>query len=187
MGTWVAIAIGLFVLGSIMALKPSGVDVRLDKLRMTARRLELNPKLVACPDWIRGRNNEYGKGMMGQYALILDDMKFPETRYQVIDGELRPDSTSGTQIEVNDGAQGNAGTQDVTYRLDHEPLNLPASITPFVKAVYTKANSLVVFWEDSGYVKPNTNPNYDPQHIEPDLLALKAAMYQWAQKLANKG
>ncbi len=53
MGLWIAVAIVLFVLGSMMALKPSGIDQRLDKLRMTARRLGLNPKLVACPDWVK--------------------------------------------------------------------------------------------------------------------------------------
>ena len=184
MGTWVAIAIGLFVLGSIMALKPSGVDLRIDKLRMCARRLELNPKLITCPDWIRGRGNEFGRGMIGQYALVLDDMKLPESRYQVIDGKLRPDSS------FSDTAQ-SANTQDVDYKevdysLDNEVLNLPTAIEPLVKAVYSKANSVVVFWDDSGYAKPNSNPNYDAEHIEPDLLALKQRMLDWAQKLSQK-
>ena len=43
MGVWIVIAIILFVLGSMMALKPSGIDMRLDTLRLTARKLELNP------------------------------------------------------------------------------------------------------------------------------------------------
>ena len=101
MGTWIAIAIGMFVLGTIMALKPSVVDMRLDKLRMTARRLELNPKVVACPDWVRGRNNEFGKGMIGQYSLIMDDMKFPETHYQVVDGVLRLENAQAQGSDVN--------------------------------------------------------------------------------------
>lgn len=79
MGVWIAIAIVLFVLGSMMALKPSGIDQRLDKLRMTARRLQLNPKLVACPDWVRGKDNEYGRGMLGQYGLVLDKVQLPYT------------------------------------------------------------------------------------------------------------
>ncbi|MDE0843806.1 MAG: hypothetical protein OSA85_07065, partial [Psychrobacter pacificensis] len=66
MGTLIGVIIVLFVLGSMMALKPNGIDQRLDKLRMTARRLQLNPKLVACTDWIKGRDNEYGRGMLGQ-------------------------------------------------------------------------------------------------------------------------
>lgn len=182
MGTWIAIAIGLFVLGSIMALKPGGVEVRLDKLRMNARRLELHPKLIACPEWIRGRNNEYGRGMIGQYSLVLDDMKLPETRYKIIDGRLRPDSSINDH--TSDEAENNNAILS-NYSLDQEPLELPESVEPLVKAVYSKANSLVVYWDDSGYVKPNTNPNYDSTKIEPDLLALKARMLDWAQKLSQ--
>lgn len=48
MGMLIGVIIVLFVLGSMMALKPNGIDQRLDKLRMTARRLQLNPKLVSC-------------------------------------------------------------------------------------------------------------------------------------------
>jgi len=79
MGTLIGVIIVLFVLGSMMALKPNGIDQRLDKLRMTARRLQLNPKLVACPDWIKGRDNEYGRGMLGQYSDIRRDQTAAHT------------------------------------------------------------------------------------------------------------
>ncbi len=188
MGVWIAIAIGLFVLGSIMALKPSGVEMRLDKLRLTARRLALHPKLIACPDWIRGRDHEFGRGMMGQYTLMLEDVKLPETYYQVIDGELRPqapvssDTTKNNHGAVTDPSRPSAV---VNYTLDREPLDLPEVMVPLVKGVYSKANSLVVFWEDSSYVKPNHNLYYAANNIEPDLLALKAKMQFWANKLAT--
>ena len=102
MGTLIGVIIVLFVLGSMMALKPNGIDQRLDKLRMTARRLQLNPKLVACPDWIKGRDN--GRGMMGQYCLVLENTQLPHTRYQVIDGQWRPDrsvDTTKDNIKLN--------------------------------------------------------------------------------------
>ena len=79
MGIWIAILIVLFVLGSMMALKPNIIDQRLDKLRMTARRLQLNPKLVTCPEWLPGRDEEYGRGMMGQYCLVLVNVQLPHT------------------------------------------------------------------------------------------------------------
>lgn len=190
MGTWIAIAIVLFVLGSIMALKPSAIDVRLDKLRMTARRLELNPKLIECPEWIRGRDNEFGKGMIGQYAIIVNDMKFPETHYQVIDGKLRldnhPHSNQNSVKSASLEGLGSMPKQALGNTLDSELIALPAPIIPLVKGVYTKANSLVVFWHDIGYVQPKTNPNFDMAQIEPDLLALKSTMEIWAQKLAAK-
>ena len=191
MGTWIAIAIGMFVLGTIMALKPSVVDMRLDKLRMTARRLELNPKVVACPDWVRGRNNEFGKGMIGQYSLIMDDMKFPETHYQVVDGVLRLENAQAQGSNVNSQSSSideshSPSKQRLAQRLEGEPLNLPPSMAPLVKGVYLKANSLVVFWQDGSYVQPATNPNFKMQQIEPELSALKSAMQSWAQKLVSK-
>ncbi|WP_227677949.1 hypothetical protein [Psychrobacter frigidicola] len=186
MGVWIAVAIVLFVYGSMMALKPSGIDQRLDKLRMTARRLQLNPKLVACPDWVRGRDNEYGRGMLGQYGLVLDNVQLPHTRYKVIDGQWRPEG-EGTIITtaktVVDKTTANIAMSSASFNLDKVALELPATIEPFVKALLVKANSIVVYWEDIAYVRPLTNPHYKSFKIEPDLLALKAQMEQWALQM----
>lgn len=168
MGMWIAIAIVLFVLGSMMALKPSAIDQRLDKLRMAARRLQLNPKLVACPDWVRGRDNEFGRGMIGQYGMVFDNVQLPLARYQVIDGQWRPDS-SYDQV-----------SSPASLSLDKVPLKLPATIEPFVKALLIKANSIVVYWDDIAYVRPLTNPGYKANNIEPDLSLLKSQLEQWA-------
>ena len=194
MGIWIAIAIVLFVLGSMMALKPSGIDQRLDKLRMTARRLQLNPKLVACPDWVRGRNNEYGRGMLGQYGIVLDNMQLPLTRYCVINGEWRPDSEAGESDMTIDNTRVNSALTKSTavkanFNLDKTPLALPATIEPFVKALLIKANSIVIYWEDIAYVRPSTNPNYKAVAIEADLTLLKNQLEHWAlqvQHLPNK-
>ncbi len=182
MGTWVAIAIGLFVLGSMMALKPSGIDQRLDKLRMTARALQMNPKLVACPDWVQGKDNEYGRGMLGQYGLILDNVQLAHTRYRVIDGQWRP------YIEDAGTAVSSATDIDIvmphsSVSLDKMPLSLPETIAPFVKALLVKANNIVIYWEDIAYVRPISNPTYKSTAIEPDLLALKAQLEHWAQHM----
>lgn len=176
MGMWIAIAIVLFVLGSMMALKPSGIDQRLDKLRMTARRLGLNPKLVACPDWVKGKDNEYGRGMLGQYGLVLDNVKLPLTRYQVIDGQWRPASKASSSENDSLPVQAN-------FSLDKEALALPASIEPFVKALLVKSNSIIVYWEDIAYVRPATNPAYQQKAIESDLLTLKAKLEHWALQM----
>ncbi|KAA0915259.1 hypothetical protein [Psychrobacter sp. ANT_WB68] len=194
MGMWIAIAIVLFVLGSMMALKPSGIDQRLDKLRMTARRLQLNPKLVTCPDWIKGKDNEYGRGMLGQYCLVLDDMQLPHTRYQVIDGQWRPDSsfvdtsTEDTKLTIPSAirsSQNNTKTdvKKTNFSLDKMPLDLPVSIEPFVKGLLTKANSIIIYWEDIAYVRPSTNPAYQQKLIEADLLALKENLERWALQM----
>ncbi|MEN2750371.1 hypothetical protein AAIR29_01860 [Psychrobacter sp. FBL11] len=191
MGLWIAVVIVLFVLGSMMALKPNGIDQRLDKLRMTARRLQLHPKLVACPDWIKGRDNEYGRGMLGQYCLVLEDTQLPHMRYQVIDGQWRPDSnfidtsTDDSKLTIpsvirNHQASNNTVLKKSNFALDKAPLDLPVSIEPFVKGLLTKSNSIVIYWEDIAYVRPLTNPNYQSKMIETDLLALKENLEKWA-------
>ncbi len=194
MGMWIAIAIVLFVLGSMMALKPNGIDQRLDKLRMTARRLQLNPKLIGCPDWIKGKDNEYGRGMMGQYCLVLEDMQLPYTRYQVIDGQWRPDSsfidtaTDATKLNIPSAIRSSQSNKHTTvkktnFSLDKMPLDLPVSIEPYVKGLLTKANRIVIYWEDIAYVRPATNPTYQQKLIESDLLVLKEKLEQWALQM----
>ena len=197
MGTFVGVIIVLFVLGSMMALKPNGIDQRLDKLRMTARRLQLNPKLVSCPDWIKGKDNEYGRGMLGQYCLVLDDVQLPHTRYQVIDGQWRPDSsfvdtskddvklTIPSAIRANNSAN-NTIIKKTNFSLDKAPLDLPISIEPFVKGLLTKANSIVIYWEDIAYVRPSSNPAYQQKLIEADLLVLKKQLEQWASEMQKR-
>ena len=194
MGMWIAILIVLFVLGSMMALKPSGIDQRLDKLRITARRLQLNPKLVTCPDWIKGKDNEYGRGMMGQYCLILENTNLPFTRYQVIDGQWRPDSSfvdttkDDNKLIVPTAIRANQSNTHTAIKkpnvsLDKMPLDLPVSIEPYVKGLLTKANSIVIYWEDIAYVRPATNPTYQQKLIESDLLALKEKLEEWALQM----
>lgn len=194
MGTLIGVIIVLFVLGSMMALKPNGIDQRLDKLRMTARRLQLNPKLVTCPDWIKGRDNEYGRGMMGQYCLVLENTQLPHTRYQVIDGQWRPDSsfvdTTKDDIKLNipsaiRSTQSSPDTvvKKTNFSLDKVPLDLPVSIEPFVKGLLTKANSIIIYWEDIAYVRPSTNPKYQQKAIESDLLVLKTNLEKWALQM----
>ena len=197
MGTFIGVIIVLFVLGSMMALKPNGIDQRLDKLRMTARRLQLNPKLVSCPDWIKGKDNEYGRGMLGQYCLVLDNVQLPHTRYQVIDGQWRPDSsfvdTSKDDVKLTipsairaNNSTNNTIVKKTNFSLDKAPLDLPVSIEPFVKGLLTKANSIVIYWEDIAYVRPSSNPAYQQKLIEADLLVLKKQLEQWASEMQKR-
>ena len=198
MGTFVGVIIVLFVLGSMMALKPNGIDQRPHPLRMTARRLQLNPKPVSCPDWIKGKDNEYGRGMLGQYCLVLDEVQLPHTRYQVIDGQWRPDSsfidttkddvklTIPSTIRTNNSTNNNTITKKTNFSLDKAPLDLPVSIEPFVKGLLTKANSIVIYWEDIAYVRPSSNPAYQQKLIEADLLVLKKQLEKWASEMQKQ-
>lgn len=185
MGLWIVVAIVLFVLGSMMALKPSGVDMRLDTLRMTARRLELNPKLVACPDWVAGKDGEFGRGMIGQYGLVIDGIKLPHSRYRVIDGQWRPVSQVNTASKDNSDVSSSSVAPH--YGLDKVELELPPAIQPFVKALTTQANSIILYWEDIAYVRPVSNPHYRTASVEPDLQLLKTKLNQWARQLQKSG
>ncbi len=202
MGMWIAIIIVLFVLGSMMTLKPSGIDQRLDKLRMAARRLQLNPKLVPCPDWVKGRDNEYGRGMLGQYGLVLENAKMPHNRYQVVSGQWRPDSSmvevTSDRVSLDiptsvrsqkhslNSSSDNKALPKSRFYLDQTPLDLPSTIEPFVKALVIQSNSIVIYWEDIAYVRATSNPNYHAGAIEPDLSALKSKLEQWAAEIQKK-
>lgn len=128
---------------------------------------------------------------------MLDDMQLPHTRYQVIDGQWRPDSrfvdtsTKDTKLTIPSAirsSQNNTKTdiKKPNFSLDKMPIDLPVSIEPFVKGLLTKANSIVIYWEDIAYVRPSTNPAYQQKLIEADLLALKENLEKWALQMQKK-
>ena len=81
--------------------------------------------------------------------------------------------------------QSNADTtvKKINVSLDKVPLDLPVSIGPYVKGLLTKANSIVIYWEDIAYVRPATNPTYQQKLIESDLLLLKQKLEAWALQM----
>ena len=124
-------------------------------------------------------------------------MQLPHTRYQVIDGQWRPDSrfvdtsTKDTKLTIPSAirsSQNNTKTdiKKPNFSLDKMPIDLPVSIEPFVKGLLTKANSIVIYWEDIAYVRPSTNPAYQQKLIEADLLALKENLEKWALQMQKK-
>ena len=54
---------------------------------------------------------------------------------------------------------------------------------PFVKALLVRSNSIVIYWEDIAYVRPATNPAYQQQTIESDLLIMKENLEKWALQM----
>ena len=176
MGIWIAVAVILFALGSIMALKPSGVERRLDDVRMTARRLGLNPKLIATPEWLKPASEFQATStspMIARYSLIDDGYALPDCQYKVINGRLRP-------VQNND-----AFISNQAFILNNAHLDLPSAIASQILGISTQANSISVYWLDNNYVKPAHNANYAQSQIEPDLLALKEALIGCAEKLVN--
>lgn len=165
MGIWITVAIVLFIVGSVMALKPSARDVRLDRLRMTARKVSLEPKLVACPNWILGKNQEFGKGMIAQYGVILDNISLAPCDYQIIDNQWRP---CEKQFPAN-------------FALDKHPIDLPDSIRHNAKGLSFKANFVCLYWDEN----IGLGQGFPLETTENDLIQLKSQLQNYAMLVQN--
>ncbi|WP_019518816.1 hypothetical protein [Faucicola boevrei] len=165
MATWIIIGTILFIVGGIMGLKPSAKETRLDNLRMTARKVGLMPKLVACPAWLTGKTGERGKGMIAQYGLILEDGTLPPCDFQIIDGEWRP---------MTDNFAAN-------FALDKKVVDFGENITPTVQGLSCKANFICVYWYENGNMG---NPAI-LENTEKDLILLKNTLQNLADLVQN--
>lgn len=166
MGIWITVAIVIFILGSIMGLKPSARDTYLDNLRMTARKVGLQPKLVACPHWIVGRTGEKGKGMIAQYGLIVEDGKMSPCDYQIIDDEWRP---------MTDNFSAN-------FALDKHKAEITPDITPTIQGISCKANFICLYWQEN----VNMGNKANLEKTEKDLIFLKNELQKIANLVQNK-
>ena len=165
MGIWIAIAIGVFIVGSIMGLKPSARETMRDNLRMAARRVGVQPKLVACPDWIMGDTGERGKGMMAQYGVVIQDAKMRPCDYQVIEGKWRPFT----------------GHYPANFALDNREVDLPASIATTVKGLSCKANFVCIYWQENSQLGMKS----ELETTEKDLIMLKSKLHDYAKLVQN--
>lgn len=170
MGTWITVLIVIFILGSIMGLKPSARDTRLDRLRMAARKVGLQPKIIACPSWLsaNGDPTQKGQGMIAQYGIIIDDAAMKPCDYQLIDGQLRP---------CTDNYPAN-------FALDQQPLELPPSIARTTQGLSFKANFACIYWQET--VGINTrHDNLALETTENDLILLKTQLQHYAHLVQN--
>lgn len=168
-GLTVTIVIILFIIGSIMGLKPNAKETRLDNLRNLARKLGLNPKLVPCPDWISPTDDPLnkGKGMIAQYGIILDTTTMRPCDYQIIDGTWRPYTAN----------------YPANFALDNQPTylpeGLPKSIAPFVKALSAKANFICIYWQENIALGDKSAL----ETTEKDLIDLKSYLHKSAERI----
>ena len=86
---WVIGVILLFMLGLIMQLRVSPREKALGELRDRARQLQLNPRLIAAPEWIH-HTTPSGKagGMVAFYTVLLPSAKLPLMHALVKDQRL---------------------------------------------------------------------------------------------------
>lgn len=132
-GFWITLLIFAFVIGSIMALKPSAKQKALGKLRERGRVLGLQPKLVPCPDWLINARGEKGKGMVALYGLVIKDAKLPLSNALVIDNIIE---VIEGDIALNDDTCGVFDALGITMQANFigiyikESLGAPAEMKP---------------------------------------------------------
>lgn len=153
MGVWITVGIFLFVIGSMMALKPSAKQKALGLLRERGRVQGLNPKLVACPEWLINANGEKGKGMVALYSLVVPEAKLPLSEALVIDHS----------IEVVKG--------DVT--LADQPCPIDDAL-----GLVMQANFIGIYIKEALVAKQNTADIFDAR-----LKKIKENLQMWVEKV----
>ena len=89
-GTWVAVIIIVFVLGSIFGLRVSPREKALGIMRDKARKIGLHPRLVAAPDWTGiPKATEDRASMVAYYSVLLPQARLPLLRVKVEDQTLK--------------------------------------------------------------------------------------------------
>ena len=89
-GTWVAVIIIVFVLGSIFGLRVSPREKALGIMRDKARKIGLHPRLVAAPDWTGiPMATEDRASMVAYYSVLLPQARLPLMRVKVEDQILK--------------------------------------------------------------------------------------------------
>lgn len=126
-------------------------------MRMFARKIDLHPKLVAMPDWLRQHKESRqdkqtnNHGMIAQYTVIDDSWQLPARRLL----------WTGSDWQNEDGAPISVGTP-------------PESLLCYIQGLTTKANSTAIYWYDEKYAKSFTIKDEQVMTImEQDLSALK--------------
>ena len=88
-GIWVAVAIIIFVMGSIFGLRVSPREKALGLMREKARKMGLHPRLVVAPDWTKiPKATESRASMVAYYSVLIADARLPLMRALVTDQKL---------------------------------------------------------------------------------------------------
>ncbi|MFV5392020.1 ammonium transporter [Acinetobacter towneri] len=88
-GIWVAVAIIIFVMGSIFGLRVSPREKALGLMREKARKMGLHPRLVVAPDWTKiPKVTESRASMVAYYSVLIADARLPLMRALVTDQKL---------------------------------------------------------------------------------------------------
>ncbi len=177
-GHWLVLGIVIFMIGNFRSGQAKPHELLTETLRMMAKRKELHPKLAPTPPWLTS-NKPPAAGTLGdytsqatsamtmQYSLLVDDWQLPQQCYIAADNVWRHVPLNAP---LNDSAKSAAPLHG--QALDFESLN------PFVIAIATKANHIVIFWRDEAFVR-QTKP------AEQDLETLTDQLKQRLMTIGN--
>lgn len=201
----------VLLIGNFMGIKPKDSEMRLDSIRMTARKLALLPKLVAMPEFLKIIENkpqnkqdnntssyDYHKTetMISQYTLVNDNWQLPKAEFILDNGVfvlLKKENTNPAKTYLERQTQKLA---DNAKALDGVALpERLINFVPFLKGVVIQANSISLFWYDDKWASQmnkeinksaqNKTPNAFNTLIENELTALKQAMGEWAERVVT--
>lgn len=172
-GMLVVIVAIFFVIGNIMSLKPKISEVRVGEMRLFARKMDLNPKLVATPDWLSKQESlvdvktNRDQTMMAQYAVIDDEWRLPARRL------------------LWTGQHWQAADDDLFTHALPVP---PTSFLPYLRGLSIKANCVILYWQDERYVKSFAiRDDKVMTRIEQDLMTLKVFLQDMGNQCQSCG
>lgn len=166
MGLWVVVAVVVFVLGNVMALKPKASEVRLGQLRLLARQLSLHPKLIPTPDWLQSTPTP---AMISCYTYLDDSWRLPQAWLIATDGTWQ--QLMSGQKTPTDNTTHNAW--QTAHPLSGQTITSP--LAPYIKGLSFKANSVSIFWQDDVYVRTFSVKDRHALHtIEQELHQLRS-------------
>lgn len=165
MTLWIILGVFAFAIGTFMSLQPSAKERALGKIRERARLMQLNPRVVACPEWLINASGEKGKGMVALYGLVLPDAKLPLIEAQVID------------------RQTNVVTADNSIRPFFH--GKPCAVTG-VLGLTLQANFIGLYWTEKLGDDGQKNPTQDIEAIDKKLKNIKEYLQNTAEKVQAK-
>lgn len=170
LGFWVVVVVMGFFIGTVMGLKPKLSDVRLGECRLFARKIQLHPKLVPTPDFIKAR---YAPKMTASYTVIDDRWRLPFAELIAQDGAWHSDTPHSPLL-----------TQILSA---HTPsVQMPHQLSAYFLGLTIKANSISLFWKDESYIKGfGVRDDNVETKIQHDLHALKAYLMAVGDELTR--
>lgn len=163
----VVLCVAGFFLGNMFAAKPKAHEVRTADFRLLARKFGFNPKLITKPDWLPAKKQDAShhavlRDFVATYAVICDDWRLPLSRFVMMDGIWQALDMIQVQFDAD---------------------SLPKEVADNAIGLQFKANSVVLYWQDSRYQASQGVHKLDKNRAEQDLQALKQALNAWGDAM----